>query len=376
MRFYSSSTLSAVWLVACGLYVPAAEADDEPALARTATAAAGANDLELDPQEGLAFVVEPGARISHEGFDPASEPDCQVLRSDGKAVYRMWWTTRRYDGQKATGENRWSSHTSVSTNGLEFRYERGPEFRSGRITNRTDRDLLRLPDGRWRAYTLIGGGNPWYCVDSYLADGQAENWKWEPGIRVNFGQSGDWDTTAVRAPEGVLLKDGRIRVYYIGWNGASGPYASNRQPGERWRILSALSADGLEFVKEPGVRIDLDPAADPPHGEVAMAKPLVVRLTDGRWRMYFAAPCVIDADAANSSSRRLLLSAVSSDGLAWRREPGVRLFSEEGAPASGWYPSLVRTTNGLLRLYYDSGAIRSAVERSSARKERTRDSVP
>jgi hypothetical protein len=358
------------------LSVPAAEGGDKPVRAQSATAAAGANDLELDPRQGLAFVVEPGARIAHEGFEPASEPDCQVFQTNGKTVYRMWWTTRRYDGQKATGENRWSSHVSVSTDGLDFRYERGPEFRSGRITNRTDRDLIRLPDGGWRAYTLIGGGNPWYCVDSYLADEQARNWKWEPGIRVNFGQSGDWDTTAVRAPEAVLLKDGRIRVYYIGWNGASGPYASDKQPGERWRIVSAVSADGLDFVKEPGVRIDVDPDANPPHGEVAMAKPLVVRLTDGRWRMYFAALSVVDGDASNVSQTRLLLSAVSSDGLGWRREPGVRLFNEQGAPASGWYPSLVRTAKGALRLYYDNGAIRSAVERSSAQDDRTRDPVP
>jgi len=343
---------SCVGIVAVGLATSAA---DKP----VTSAPAGANDLVLKPSGGLLFIQEPGVRVAHPGFRTPNEPDCQVFRKNGKVVYRLWWTTRRYDAQTKLNETRWSSHVSISTDGLNFRYERGPEFRNGPLTNRTDRDLIRLPDGRWRAYTLVGGGDPWYCIDSYIGSRAAAGWKWEPGKRIDSGKPGDMDHTAARAPEVARLSDGRTRIYYIGWNGPSGPYFKKRESGQRWRILSAISKDGLRFTKEPGIRMDADPDADPPHGPVAMAKPQVVRLTDGRWRMYFAARPGGEQDPYGTS---LLFSAVSNDGLKWQREPGMRLIGTDGKPIHAKYPSIVRTLDGRLRMYYDgSGGIRSAV---------------
>jgi hypothetical protein len=323
-----------------------------------ASAPAAANDLILRPDEGLTFVREPGRRVEHPGFLTPNEPDCQVFREDDRIVYRMWWTTQAYEAQAKLNETRWTSHVSISTDGLSFRYERGPEFHNGRTTNRTDRDLSRLPDGRWRAYTLVGGGDPWYCIDSYLSKRDARDWKWEPAVRIGFGRPGDMDHTASRGPEAVRLPGGQTRVYYIGWNGPAGPYAKNPQAGQRWRILSAISDDGLEFRKEPGVRMDVMPDADPPHGPVAMSKPQVVRLTDGRWRMYFAALPGNDAGPYGSA---MLFSAVSRDGLTWLREPGIRLVDKDGKPVFATCPSLVRTLDGRLRIYYDGEGIRSGV---------------
>ncbi|MDP7018057.1 MAG: PQQ-binding-like beta-propeller repeat protein [Pirellulaceae bacterium] len=299
-------------------------------------------------------------RIAHAGFESPGEPDCQVFRHDGNTTYRMWWTTRRYEAQKKTGEDRWSSHVSVSTDGLTFRYERGPEFSRGVFTNRTDRDLIRLRNGNWRAYTLIGGGNPWYSIDSFLSGKEARHWNPERGVRIRFGQQGDWDFTAARAPEAVLLPNGGVRVYYIGWNGSQGPYPRRPGPNERWRILSAVSRDGLRFEKEPGVRMDVDREANPPHGAVTMAKPLVVRLSDGRWRMYFAARPHGELKPYGPS---WLFSAVSKDGLNWERESGVRVRNTADDPLEAKGPSLVRAASGKLRLYYDGrGGIRSAAE--------------
>jgi len=318
--------------------------------------AAGANDIVLKPEEGLTFVEEPGVRITHLGFNGLYEPDCQVFYENAQPVYRLWWTTRAYADQQLTNENRWSAHVSISSDGLHFDYERGPEFATGRFTNRTDRDLLRLPDGGWRAYTLAGGGNPWYCIDSYRAGSMARDWTWEEEMRINFGNPGDWDHTGARGPEAVLLPDGSIRVYYIGWNGSEGPYVQQPKSGERWRILSAISKDGVNFTKEAGVRIDADPNAKPPNGPVSMSKPQVVRLSDGRYRMIFA--------AESESAFSVLFSAVSENGLSWQREPGIRLVNEQGEPVYGVCPSLVRTAEGKYRLYYDGeGGIRSAVAR-------------
>ncbi|MHC4442646.1 MAG: hypothetical protein ACYTF1_06575 [Planctomycetota bacterium] len=330
-----------------------------PVKMQPTSAPAGANDLALKPAEGLKFVQESGVRIAHPGFDTPNEPDCQVFREKGKVVYRLWWTTRRYDAQVELNETRWSSHVSISTDGLKFRYERGPEFRSGRFTNRTDRDLIRLSNGRWRAYTLIGGGAPWYCIDSYLGSRAAAEWKWEPGKRIDSGKPGDMDHTAARAPEAVCLPDGRTRVYYIGWNGPSGPYSKQREPGHRWRILSAVLKDGLRFSREPGIRMDVIGDAEPPHGPIVMAKPQVVRLSDGRWRMYFAA---LPGSEEGPYEAGFLFSAVSKHGLNWHREPGIRLKDADGKPIHAKYPSIVRKLDGRLRMYYDGhGGIRSAV---------------
>jgi len=303
-----------------------------------------ANDLALAPDEGVRFVEEPGVRIAMEHFNLPNEPDCQVFVRDGKPFFRLYWTTRNYKGQKPP--LRWTTHSSISADGLTFEYEHGPHFS---LTNRTDRDLLHLPDSRYRAYTLIGGGDPWYCVDSYIGDGV--RWTHEPGKRITFG--GEFDTTASRGPEAVFLPDGRVRVYYIGWSGSRGPYVKDPGPNDRWRILSAVSQDGLHFEKEQGVRMDVSPSGDPPHGAIAMAKPQVVKLKGGKWRMYYA---------AHTQTGIHLFSAVSPDGLNWEREPGVKVVDTEGKPIHAKYPSLVRCDDCRLRMYYDgSGGIRSAV---------------
>ena len=303
-----------------------------------------ANNLVLSSSDGLRFVEEEGVRITVAGFKIPNEPDCQVFERDGERLYRLYWTTRSYEGQKPP--LRWTTHSSVSEDGLTFDYECGPHFS---LTNRTDRDLLRLPGGGYRAYTLIGGGDPWYCVDSYIGDGV--RWTHEPGKRITFGDR--FDKTASRGPEAVFPPDGRVRVYYIGWSGPRGPYVKDPGPNDRWRILSAVSQDGLHFDKEQGVRMDLSPSGTPPHGAIAMAKPQVVRLEDGKWRMYYA---------ARGKGGTCLFSATSSNGLNWDREPGVRILSAEGKPVYAKYPSLVRCTDGRLRMYYDgAGGIRSAV---------------
>jgi hypothetical protein len=275
----------------------------------------------------------------------------------------MWWTTRSARDPGGEPFRRWTTHTSVSEDGLHFRYERGPEFASGPATNRSDRDLIRLPDGRWRAYTLVGGGNPWYCIDSFIGDPAAGKWTTEPALRINFGAAGDLDATGARGPEAVRLPDGAYRLYYLGWNGPEGPHVNRPGPDERWRVLSAISTDGLTFTKEPGVRMDVDARAHPPHGAVAMSKPLVVPLKDGRWRMYFSAA------HAGAPGATALFSAVSGDGLTWQREAGVRLVTSADpttaqVPVPAANPTLVRTADGRLRLYYDGAdGIRSGVTR-------------
>ena len=150
------------------------------------------------------------------------------------------------------------------------------------------------------------------------------------------------------------MPDGRVRVYYIGWSGPEGPYVEDPGRDDRWRILSTTSEDGLDFARDEGIRIDVAPDGDPPHGAVAMAKPQLVRLEGGGWRMYYG---------AHAEGGTFLFSATSNDGLTWEREPGIRVVDADGNPVYAKYPSLVRTADGRLRLYYDgNGGVRSAVD--------------
>jgi hypothetical protein len=68
----------------------------------------------------------------------------------------------------------------------------------------------------------------------------------------------------------------------------------------------------------------------------------VIRLTDGRWRMYMF---------ANSAYR----SAISSDGLSFAMEPGFRMREGNGQ-SRAW-----RLDDGRIRLYFSSNGIGSAV---------------
>src|SRR3989338_651019 len=68
------------------------------------------------------------------------------------------------------------------------------------------------------------------------------------GLRIDSETSGDNDWASV--PDAIILPDGRVRLYYV--------TAAEMEHG----IGSAISNDGLNFVKEPGIRVPnlVDPA--------------------------------------------------------------------------------------------------------------------
>lgn len=116
--------------------------------------------------------------------------------------------------------------------------------------------------------------------------------------------------------EALLMPDGMVRAFMH--EGPSG-------------VLSAISRDGGQtFTLESGQRVQ---------GSV----PATVKLADGRWRMYYG-------------SGEGLMSAISSDGLNFTPEEGVRLpkggkgeLDEFGIT----HPSVVSLPDGSFRLYYD-----------------------
>ena len=81
------------------------------------------------------------------------------------------------------------------------------------------------------------------------------------------------------------------------------------------RILSAHSNDGLHWLRESGVRVDVDGVHENPQ----VYNPVVTKM-QLQWRMFYRA-------GGNNSS---IASAVSDDGLLWREEDGWRLAVGSG----------------------------------------------
>lgn len=98
----------------------------------------------------------------------------------------------------------------------------------------------------------------------------------------------------------------------------------------------------LVWVKEPGIRLDLD-ASDPP-GTVGLHTPYVYRFPDGTYRMYY--------DTFGAEPREMR-SAASVDGTTWTREPGVRLSAEDVGSDSFGHAHIV-DFSGLYRMYYET----------------------
>jgi hypothetical protein len=170
-----------------------------------------------------------------------------------------------------------------------------------------DASVVRLPDGRYRMYgnstTQLPNGR---AIDSWISEDGIVFEK-EPGFRL-ISPGGF-------LPFVVMLPDGRFRMYYtdqsvyIGFSGARA-------------IKSAISTDGLNFVTEDGDRLTyLDNEYEA--GGIRGAKILVLK--DGTYRMYYVA---IKDNVGRG------LSAVSSDGLNWVREQGVRIDPQILCPAN------------------------------------------
>lgn len=152
-----------------------------------------------------------------------------------------------------------------------------------------------------------------------------ESWKQvgSAGARENF------------APSVVHLPDGRYRMY------------ANGGPGNG--VVSFLSSDGLQFVREPGARLtnggtgSLD----------CIASHAWVVPMNGGYRMYYQgdANCVT-GDQSGQRHEYRVFSAFSSDGLAFERE-GVRveIGGTTGLPAAAHGRILAGPRGGYLMVF-------------------------
>ena len=164
-------------------------------------------------------------------------------------------------------------------------------------------------------------------IDSQQVESVAEtlsfSWEKDSGSRIEDGS----------VPFVHKLKDGRVRLYYCNSEG----------------ILSAISNDGLTFAKEQGVRIS------PGTGfELQVCDPTIVDIPEGKMRMYYKGANSQAGEPGQSVHK--IYSAVSSDGLAFQKE-GLRIDSETSGD-NDWasVPDAITLPGGLVRIYYVTAA--------------------
>ncbi len=197
-------------------------------------------------------------------------------------------------------------------------------------------NVLRLPTGGYRMYYTGRGpahSDPnavGYILSAYSADGQ--NWSKDEGIRIDL--HAPHATSRTLCPDVVPLPHGTWRMYY-----------EARSGDQPTTILSAFSSDGLEWTLEDGIRF----------GDSAWSygTPRCLYLADSQCRLYFhryTHPLNYEPNAGNH-----IISALSADGLKFTEEPGVRIAQESERETFAVYaPEVIRLGNGSYRMYYSA----------------------
>ena len=145
----------------------------------------------------------------------------------------------------------------------------------------------------------------------------------------------------VVSPRVIALAAGGYRMYYSQMLPRPGyPAGANDYDNVSTRILSAYSQDGFVWVPEPGVRLSPQEGGA---GDLRVVSSEVVPVGDGRQlRMYFE--CCAGSQAVTNSIR----SATSADGLTWTMDAGVRVASVGRNYAA---PRIVFLDDGRCRMY-------------------------
>ena len=263
-------------------------------------------DSEVDPlPEG-----QWPARVGHTGVYGAVSPRVVVLPNGG---YRLYYTQIIPRPGFPAGANDYENASTrilsaTSTDGVRWIPEAGvrlspPQGGAGefRVVS-SEVAPVSDSDGQLRMYyeCCRGSQSQPSSIRSAISEDGGLAWTPEPGARLEA--SGCYYC----APRIILLEDGRCRLYcYEGDKG----------------IVSALSEDGgLTFRQESGLRV----AQDGPYDGCSAFAPEILHIEGAGYRMYYA--------GYSAPNRAYILTALSDDGLTWRKEPEPVIFPE----GSGW----------------------------------------
>ena len=189
-----------------------------------------------------------------------------------------------------------------------------------------DAEIVKLDDGRFRIYYSLEPEVPGFAGQIYSAVS-------EDGL--NFKEEGEVMKGAT-FPSVIKLPDGRWRMYY-------------QKAGA---IRSSISEDGLRWTEEKGIRIEKGEKGF--YDDYNVASPTVIQLKNGQYKMFYRGS-VKGRYEPNSQQEEVsrLLSATSSDGLSWQKEPGIvvdTMTEELHGQVDG--PKVILWDDGKLRLFY------------------------
>jgi hypothetical protein len=281
---------------------------------------------------------EPGARLAgSRDLDRSKvQAPCIMRAPDGR--YRLFYTA--IGPGKPFDDCQGYILSAVSDDGLAFSPEPGirlqPDPNVRQMSLRVLAPSFSRIDAGWRMYFEARGpaDMPTAICSAVSTDQLA--WTPEPGLRLS-------SAGGVGAPRYVSLPDGRDRLYCIDSRyDAAGPGRGRRLATA---VISAVTADGVSFVREPGVRLSdrrctLD-SAGITAAEVVPGEP---------WQMLYSAwqdvapgtvvPLHPSADPAareSGSSADFAAASIAADTAGYRS----RLFSSHSANGLDWGPGVV-----------------------------------
>ena len=189
-----------------------------------------------------------------------------------------------------------------------------------RISDAVSSSTIFLNNQYWMYYTGDG------IALATSADGLSFI-KWETVIKN--GPIGS-EQEIVTNPAVFELPDGRYRMIYEGSKWVE--YETGKRYQTDRKLYSAVSSDGREWTKETGARFW--DSGDGKPGEIFTSVPDVIRLPDGRLRMYYTR-------GATSAT------ALSNDeGLTWTKETNLELRK------ISIDPDIVLLDNGTYKLFF------------------------
>jgi len=196
-------------------------------------------------------------------------------------------------------------------------------------------DTVKAPGG-WRTYFHVnpdpGAGTRMRIRSAFTADGKT--WRVEDGDRVVAPPSGPAalgvaDPAPVQLPDGTWLMAIKSFVSPPAF-GNPGPPAGGGIGGHQ--VLSATSADGINWTRDPGVRM------------ARASVPAAINDGDQRVLLYFVQPPL------EPGRPETVALAVSADGARFEPEPAFRIEGLSTLKAVD--PSIVKAPDGSFRLYY------------------------
>lgn len=228
-------------------------------------------------------------------------------------------------------------------------------------------DVVKMPDGKLFIYAVDGARRSTQGLMVMVSSDNGETWK-----TGSFSIEVTGEPFAPADPQAVLLDDGRIRLFFVAFPMKKPALDANGVPipsGEKYKIKSAISTDGLNFEEEEGIRYEsTDILTDPDIVKIGsqwfmyMAKgseQIAASSTDG---LTFKLEKTIRPDGAISKTVDIgegkfrqffcksgISSAVMTDGLNFTNDPGSRIAETTGEIVCD--PTPVKVGSGWLLFY-------------------------